>query len=227
MTGKTLYRIGWLGRLPPRMPYPAQCAAIAGMLGRLPRETELVIDYSGVGRGVFDIFEFGGISPLGVTMTAGESVHWTGRTATVPKSLLVSRLVALMHSQQLVVHRELSDWPALRRELQNFRPENTASGLRTWNAAPGFHDDLVIATALAGWRLVGADMASFGLYELFRQTAGKGGMRYCMGVDLAQSCDRTAICVMSRIDLPSAGDEAAPEFTAAMELAPQPAEAAP
>ena len=157
----SIYRITWLERIPLRTPYPAVVSRVGAILGTLPRGTELVLDYGGVGRGVFDMFQFVGNTPLGVTITGGDEVGWArgGNSVTVPKSTLVSRLVALMYSGDLVVHRDLTNWPVLRRELLNFRTEVTPSGQATWNAAPGSHDDLIIATALAGWCLEGRDIS--------------------------------------------------------------------
>ena len=110
----SLYRIGYLERIPLRTPYPAVVARIGAILSRLPRGTQLVIDYSGVGRGIADMFVYAGTTPIAVTITGGDEVYWArgGNTVTVPKSTLVSRLVALMYSGDLVVHRELTDSPS-------------------------------------------------------------------------------------------------------------------
>jgi hypothetical protein len=152
---KTTYRIGLLQRLPLHTPYPAVTAAIVAIMQRMPRGTTLVVDRTGAA-GPYDELVAAGLSPVGVTMTGGEEINWSGcNIVTVPKSTLVSKLISLAHSGNLRVHGKLSDWPVLRRELQNFRPERTPSGRETWNAAPGQHDDLLIATALCGWYLQG------------------------------------------------------------------------
>ena len=211
----SLYRITWLERIPLRTPYPAVVARIGAILGSLPRGTELVLDYSGVGRGVADMFVYAGTTPLMVTITGGDAVGWArgGNSVTVPKSTLVSRLVALMYSGELVVHRDLKDWPMLRREMINYRTEVTASGQVTWNAAAGAHDDLIIATALAGWCLEGRDIPNAGIFNLYRQRAFESAgqvapERYVVGVDIGQARDPTAICVMSRIERPAQEDAA-------------------
>jgi hypothetical protein len=208
-----LYRIGLLERLPLKTPYPAVVARIGAIIAQLPRGSALACDYTGVGRGIFDMLQFRGVTPIGITLTGGDSVHWTGGNATVPKSTLVSRLVALVHSGELVVHKQIKDWPILRRELLNFRTEVTPGGQTTWNAIPGAHDDLVIAVALASFMLEGRDIPSFGAFEYARQRAFEiNGMaapeRYAMGVDIGQARDPTAICVMSRVDYPATSDAA-------------------
>jgi hypothetical protein len=122
-----LYRIGYLARLPLKTPYPAQVAAIRRIIGNLPRGTELVVDFTGVGRGIYDLLVDHGLQPIGVALTGGIEVHRNGSISTVPKSTLVSKLVARVHSGELVVHGDLADWPTLKRELLNFRSEVTAA----------------------------------------------------------------------------------------------------
>src|SRR6516164_3959252 len=51
----TVYRINHLERLPLRTPYPAQIERVRYIIARLPRETDLVVDFTGVGRGIFDM----------------------------------------------------------------------------------------------------------------------------------------------------------------------------
>jgi hypothetical protein len=205
----SLYRIGYLSRLPLKTPYPGVVEAIRRIMGRLPRETTLITDFTGVGRGIFDLLVDGGLNPTGVTMTGGIETHRHGYSniSSVPKSTLVSKLVARVHSGGLVVHGDLADWPALKRELLNFRSEVTATGSETWNARSGEHDDLVIATALCVWGL-GDDATPYsGLMRYYAMEAGAlGSERFCVGVDLGQAVDPTAICVMSRIDNPSLAD---------------------
>jgi hypothetical protein len=202
----SLYRIGYLGRLL-KVPYPAQVAAIQRVMRGLPRGTDLVVDFTGVGRGIYDMLVDAGLSPHGVTMTGGVEVHHHGDITTVPKSTLVSKLVARVHGGELVVHGDLTDWPALKRELLNFRSEVTAAGHETWNSRSGQHDDLVIATALCVWGL-GDDATPYGgMMRWYAKQAGQlGSERHCVGVDLGQAVDPTAICVMSRIDSPSLSD---------------------
>jgi hypothetical protein len=110
------------------------------------------------------------------------------------------------------VHADLKDWPVLRRELMNFRPEITREGHETWNARSGEHDDLVIAVALCAWRLQDGARPYDGLMRFLADQhareggGGGGGEHYCVGVDVGQANDPTAICVMSRIDDPSPED---------------------
>jgi hypothetical protein len=210
-----LFRVGYLARLPLRMSYTAQAAAIADIMRRLPRGTALVVDYTGVGRGIYDLLNDHGLSPIGVTQTGGIESHWTGNTVTVPKSTLVSRLLRLFHEDAIRVCGDLGLWPVMRRELLAFNPRITEAGHETWAASRSEHDDLVTAACLASWHLQGADMGSYWLYELYRQDAMGYGEVYAVGVDLGQARDHTAVCCMSRIDNPGPDDVNMPAYVAA------------
>jgi hypothetical protein len=211
----SLYRIGYLARLPLKTPYPAVVEAIRRILGNLSRGTDLIVDFTGVGRGIFDMLVDRGLNPIGVTLTGGSEVHRNGTIVSIPKSTLVSKLVARVHAGELTVHKGLSEWPALKRELLNFRSGVTPAGQETWNARSGEHDDLVIATALCVWGL-GDDAVPYGgLLRYYAMQAGQlGTERFAVGVDLGQSVDPTAICVMSRIDNPSQADVRSEHFGA-------------
>jgi hypothetical protein len=141
-------------------------------------------------------------------LSGGFNVNWSGDTVVVPKSTLVSKLVARLHAGELFVHESLKDWPILRRELLNFRPEVTRTGTETWNARSGEHDDLVLALGLATWYLSGARPFSGFLEICRRELRGEtlGGIKWCVGVDLGQSQDPTAIAVLAKIDQPGPSD---------------------
>jgi hypothetical protein len=174
------------------------------LLSRLPEKTEIVIDASGVGRPVFDLFVGNGMAPIGVTITAGTAETHDGRMYGVPKLTLISRVQALLHEGRLKILRDLPEASVLVGELQDYRIEYTASGHLTFNARSTKHDDLVLALAIACWRAHGGG-ASMGLYGFYRDAYyASGGAeivepdKYTIGVDLGQSRDPTAICVVRR-----------------------------
>jgi hypothetical protein len=207
ISNPSIYRIEHLERLPLKTPYPAQVQRIGYIMAHLPRDASLVVDFTGVGRGIYDMLVDAGLNPIGVTISSGFNTNWDGNLVTVPKSTLVSKLVARLHGGELFVQKRLEGWPVLRRELLNFRPQITHSGVETWNARSGEHDDLVLATALCAWYLSDGSQPYTGLLRYLAERAGADmGVRYAVGVDLGQSVDPTAICVMSRIDQPSQSD---------------------
>jgi hypothetical protein len=204
-----IFQVGHLERVPLGTPYPGIVAHVGRLLGMLPARTELVIDFTGVGRPVFDMFTYAGISPLGVLITAGTAETRDGAICGVPKLMLVSRLQALLHEGRLKIQKELPEAETLVRELQDFRVEFTAAGHLTFNARSGKHDDLVLALAIAVWRAYGGGMADSSYFELVRRRAlgaAANEPRYFMGVDLGQARDPTAIAVVRRVDHPATAD---------------------
>src|SRR5215472_13862886 len=211
-----IFQVGHLERLPLGTSYPAIVAHVGRLLTKLPGRPELVIDYTGVGRPVFDMFVYSGIYPTGVLITGGTTEARDGPTRSVPMLTLVSRLQALLHEGRLKILRELSEAETLVRELQDFRAEFTAAGHLTFNARSGKHDDLVLALAIAVWRAHGGGMAGWGVFEFTRRMAmgaAASEPRYFVGVDLGQSRDPSAIAIVRRVDEP------APEDLVAMPVA--------
>ena len=201
----SIFQVGHLERVPLGTPYPGIVAHVGRLLGKLPARTELVIDITGVGKPIFEMFTYSRISPAGVLITAGTSETWDDAIHGVPKLTLVSRLQALLHEERLKIQRELAEAETLVRELQDFRVEYTAAGHLTFNARSGKHDDLVLALAIAVWRAHGGWMPNYELYEVTRQQAlgtKASEPRYYVGLDLGQSRDPTAIAVVRRVDPP-------------------------
>jgi len=201
-----IFQIGYLERVPLGTPYPGIVAHVGRLLKKLPGDPELVIDFTGVGRPIFDMFVYSRIYPTGVVITGGNTETRDGVTCSVPKLTLVSRLQALLHEGRLKILRELDEAETLVRELQDFRVEFTAAGHLTFNARSGKHDDLVLALAIAVWRAHGGGIASWGFFEwMRRQTMGSTASdpRYYVGVDLGQSRDPTAIAVVRRVEPPA------------------------
>jgi hypothetical protein len=143
-----------LQRLPLGLSYPAQVQHVATLLGRPPLNAgaALVIDETGVGRAVGDIFEAAGLSPNRVTITAGnESTQHGARTWHVPKGILISGVDARLHTGELRIAAALGEAAALQEELKDFQRKVSDAGRATYNARNGAHDDLVLACAIAVW----------------------------------------------------------------------------
>src|SRR5689334_7972846 len=66
-----ILQVGHLERLPLGTTYPAIVAYVSRLRTKLPGHPELVIDFTGVGRPVFDMFVYSGISPIGVLISGG------------------------------------------------------------------------------------------------------------------------------------------------------------
>jgi hypothetical protein len=147
-----------LTRLPLGLSYVDQVSEVRRLLNRPPlyRNCELVIDETGVGRPVGDLFDDAGMEPTRVTITAGENQsRITDRRWHVAKSLLISHLDARLHVKELRIAKELTEAGALAEELKDFRRKVSAAGRSTFEARAGKHDDLVLSVAIGLWALVG------------------------------------------------------------------------
>ena len=71
----------------------------------------------------------------------------------VPKSILAQSVAGPLESGLLKISSALPHAPILLAELQAFRASIGESGHAKFEAAAGVHDDLVLACALALWRL--------------------------------------------------------------------------
>jgi hypothetical protein len=201
-----VYRVGHLERLRLRTPYTAQLARIFAIKNQLPRSAQLVMDITGVGKALFDMAVEQGLDPIGVVIHSGFEIHHKpyDSVVTVPKLRIVSELDKRLQSNDLFVHESLKDWPVLRRELLNFRPEITRGGTETWNARSGEHDDLVLALGLALFQLTGEHVPCRGLMRYYAGQAGEStGEEWAIGVDVGQNVDPTAIAVVSKVSSPS------------------------
>lgn len=161
---------GHLERLPLGMTYPAIVAHVGQLLARPPLagNCELVVDGTGVGAPVVDMFRAGGLDLTSVVITAGDAESSDGQTARVPKLVLISRVEALLHDGRLVIHKDLREAEALKAELLDFRADVTASGFWRFGARSGKHDDLLLALALACWKAhAGGD--GFAIMEYYRR----------------------------------------------------------
>jgi hypothetical protein len=116
-------------------------------MGRL-----VVIDSTGVGLGIMDMFIKENLYPVGITITGGSEVNRDGDNYKVPKRDLVTCLQILFQTERLKIARELKYVDTLVQELGNFRVKITTKGNDTYEAwREGQHDDLVLSVALACW----------------------------------------------------------------------------
>jgi hypothetical protein len=135
--------------------YPAIVADVGKLVTKLNKPT-LVVDGTGVGRAVVDIFRLAAL-PLSalvvVTITGGHTVHQTERDSfSVPKKDLVAVTQAVLQAKRLKVSPQLPDAKVLERELQNFKVKITTAANEQFEAwREGDHDDLVLSAALALW----------------------------------------------------------------------------
>jgi hypothetical protein len=144
-----------LERLPLGTKYTSVLEIVAGLLRRPPlgSKTDFLLDATGVGRPVVDMFRRAGLKPKGVTITAGDSESDQGSDDyRVSKLILVSRLQALLHADELWISSKMKEAKTLGEELQDFRAiYSETTGYARFGAREGKHDDLVLAVAIGTW----------------------------------------------------------------------------
>ncbi|HEV3163599.1 MAG TPA: hypothetical protein VGZ22_06125 [Isosphaeraceae bacterium] len=152
------YFLRHLQRFPLGTPYTRIVPAVARLASRAPLlgRATLVIDQTGVGRPVLNMFQ-GAMVPariIPVTITGGNAVKTTEDGSNhVPKKELVFCLQRLLHTGRLKVARTLPEAETLLQELLSFRVKITAAAHETFGAwRQGEHDDLLLAVALACWQ---------------------------------------------------------------------------
>lgn len=144
-----------LRRFPLGTPYPQIVQQVEGILSAQPLRgcCALVVDATGVGRPVVDLFRASGLALIGVTITGGDAVSQDESGYRVPKRDLVSALQVLLQSGRLKFAEGLPEVPTLVRELMAFQVKIDARTAHDTYGAwrEGAHDDLVLAVALAAW----------------------------------------------------------------------------
>lgn len=175
-TTEQRYLVQHLERMALGTAYPTVVAHVADLLARLPRPREwerknwermllpensarlapwytLVIDATGVGEGVCDLFTLAHIPHIRVTLTAGLSTTEPTRDRWhVPRQSLIGALVVAIQDQRLHVASALPDAGVLVKEAQNFQYKVTGKGAEEYTLwRESKHDDLVFATALVVW----------------------------------------------------------------------------
>src|SRR5262249_28450739 len=120
------YGVRYLRRWPLGTPYPQIVKDVAALLARppLPGAT-LVVDNTGVGRAVVDLFKQAvrdGMKAhlLPVTITGGERPHYVAGGWHLPKKELAGALQVLLQQQRLKVS-QLPEREVLLKELRAFR----------------------------------------------------------------------------------------------------------
>ncbi len=118
-------------------------------------EPDVVLDVTGSGRAILDLFNRAELDPVVVTIVGagvieGDSVSNDCR---VPKIDLVGTLRVLYESERLKMAKDLELVPTLLDELRNFKmrpPRIDLNDPESWRE--GQFDDLVFAVALGAWQ---------------------------------------------------------------------------
>ena len=136
-------------------PYPEIVANVAGRLQMpLLRDARLVVDATGVGRPVIDMFKAAECKPIPVMITAGSHAHRDEQMFwLVPKKELVGVVQVALQTETLKIARSLKHAQTLAQELTQFQAKITVAANEQYGQwREGLHDDLVLGLALALWQ---------------------------------------------------------------------------
>ncbi len=115
-------------------------------------QPRLIVDATGVGRPVTDMFAAAGIAHIPLTITSGGSWSWVDGGVHVAKMELVAVVQSTLQTGRLQVSAALPDVTTLTSELLNFHYKITAAANITYESwRESAHDDLVLAVAMATW----------------------------------------------------------------------------
>lgn len=151
---KYRYVIRLLESYPLGMSYPDQVKRTCATLAHPAlKGSRCAVDYTGVGRPVFDMLKAAGPPVLlfPVLTTGGHTVTYdeVTREIHVPKTEQVSLLQVLLQADLLNWHPKLGLAGSLKDQLAKFRVKITKAKNETFGAESGSHDDLVSAVMLA------------------------------------------------------------------------------
>jgi hypothetical protein len=153
------YHIRHLQRLPLHTDYTTQVYVVAQLVALIRNQEQadpvLVVDGTGVGAPVVDMFRKCGMRPIAITITSGSHVSpdtgLSGAGFCVPKQDLIGALAVALQGNILKVSPKIPDSKAFLIELQNFKFRVTGSGNASFNAEGKDHDDLLMAVAMGIW----------------------------------------------------------------------------
>jgi hypothetical protein len=136
-------------------PYPDIVDKVAAMLRSSPLagNAVLIVDQTGVGAPVVDLFKKAGLKPVGILIHGGDKATREGMTLRTPKRDLVGTLQVLLQNGRLKISWKLKLAQVLSGEMLNFKVKiNQSTAHDSYSAwREEDHDDLLLAVAMAAW----------------------------------------------------------------------------
>lgn len=148
------YNVRHLERLPLHTKYPAIVEIVQGIMAA-PQllGAMLIVDGTGVGRPVVDMFTAAGMKLIAISITSGGQPHQVDETWwNVPKRDLVSTLQVLLQADRIRFGNRLAAAEAMKEEFKNFQVKITTAANDVYGAwREGTNDDLILGAAIAAW----------------------------------------------------------------------------
>ncbi len=148
------YRVRHIQRFKLGTSYPAIVEEVSTLLSRpeLGTDVTLIVDGTGVGRPVVDLFhqKRRSFDVVPVLITGGDTPSQIDGWHHVPKRELIARALVALETGRLKIG-QFPETAVLTSELQTYRVKKTNAANEIFEARSGAHDDLVLALALACW----------------------------------------------------------------------------
>lgn len=112
---------------------------------------KFVMDATGVGVAVSDMFKAKGIRHHAITFTKGNICKREGSHIHVGKPRLVGKFLGAFDAGKVRVNPGQPLWPQMEREMLAFKAEMKENGYSKFEAEEGENDDLLISLAQAVW----------------------------------------------------------------------------
>jgi hypothetical protein len=153
----TRFALRHLQRFPLQTSYPKIVDTVCALLRNDPlrAQSTLVIDATGVGAAVVDLFRKArpACTIIPVVITSGDHVQSVSEAKHVPKPDLIASLRLAFQGRKLALSSHLSEINNLRTEIAELCQRTLSSGRPTYSSRSSrAHDDLVMALALAVWK---------------------------------------------------------------------------
>lgn len=149
-----LYKLIYLHKFQLKTSYPSIVNWITWFIERtfVNKEYVMVADYTGVGRPVVDLLRENQLNVIALNITGGNQATWrVGKEVGVPKKELVSSLQVVLQNYRLKIASDLPFLDELKKEFLNFKARINTKANAQFNAASGYHDDIVMSISLATW----------------------------------------------------------------------------
>lgn len=115
----------------------------------------LIVDYTGVGRPVVDLFRQKHLNPVALSITGGARTNWVTRVeVNVPKKDIVTYLQLVLQTERLTIAHDLPLLRTLTQEFLSFQlkiRDNSMSVTSSYGGAYGINDDIVMSMGIAVW----------------------------------------------------------------------------
>jgi len=159
--GQARYAVVWIERFDLGTPYQEVVQKVAAVQGapETGSDPPLVMDATGVGQPVVEMFRAEGLAPVQILFTSGD--NWTKKGARaygVPKKDLATTVQGLLQAGRIEIVEALDLAPQLVQEMKRFRVKYTAAGnARFEHAQESDTDDVLLSLACALWHAENGD----------------------------------------------------------------------